>query len=60
MRRLLKVSTAGVAALAMAGFVSAATVDGARDTTFEKIKPSTVADSKISEGTISLEISGMT
>ena len=59
MRRILKLSMACVAAIAMAGYVSAAKVEAVKDSTFEKIKASTVADPKISEGNVSLEVSGM-
>ena len=54
MRRIIKLSLGCVAAIAMAGYVSAA-----KDSTFEKIQTTTVADPKISEGNISLDVSGM-
>ena len=59
MRRLLKLTTVCVAAIAMVGYVSAAKVEAAKDSTFQKIQTTTVADPKISEGNISLEVSGM-
>ena len=59
MRRILKISLASVAAIAMAGYVSAAKVEAAKDSSSEKIKTTTVADPKISEGNISLDVSGM-
>ena len=59
MRRSLRITSVCVAAIAMAGYVSAAKVEAAKDSTFEKIQTTTVADPKISEGNISLDVSGM-
>ena len=59
MRRIIKLSLGCVAAIAMAGYVSAAKVEAAKDSTFQKIQTTTVADPKISEGNISLDVSGM-
>ena len=59
MRRIIKLSLGCVAAIVMAGFVSAAKVEAAKDSTFQKIQTTTVADPKISEGNISLDVSGM-